>query len=136
MTTIRFPSVIPSSMEFSPPEFPIGEDVSIGGVYTRRKFGNKPSEGRLQTEFNNISNSLAAEILGLHLQSKGLAAIIFDRSFFSGAGTELRMYLSNQAYPGLSWFFVKGSPPRIGRVEGGGQISNVSVEFAARLVVG
>lgn len=136
MSTVQFPLIIPSSMEFSPPEFPIGEDVSIGGVYTRRKFGNRPSEGRLQTEFRNISNSIAAEMLGLHLQSKGLAAIIFDQSFFSGAGADLRPYLNNQAYPGLSWFFVKGSPPRISRVEGGGQISNVSVEFAARLVAG
>lgn len=134
MSTVNFPNVVPSSMEFTPPEFPIGEDVSIGGVYTRRRFSNRASEGRLQVEFRNIDNSLAAAIVAAHHQSKGTASIVFDTSFFNGAGGELTPYLNNTAYPGLAWFFLKGSPPRISRVEGGGQLSNVSLEIAARLV--
>ena len=136
MSTVDFPLIVPSSMEFSPPEFPIGEDVSIGGVYTRRRFGNRPSEGRLQTEFSNVANSIAASVLKSHLDSGGLASINFDSSFFSGAGVELLVYLNNSAYQGLSWYFTKGSPPRINRVEGGGQLSNMSIEFVARLVAG
>jgi hypothetical protein len=135
MSTVDFPDVIPSSMEFVAPEFPIGEDVSIGGVYTRRRFSNRASEGRLQVEFRNVDNSVAAAILAAHNRSKGTASIVFSPNFFSGAGSGLTNYLDNSAYPGLAWFFVKGSPPRIVRVEGGGRISNVSLELAARLVV-
>lgn len=134
MSTVNFPNVIPSSMEFTAPEFPIGEDVSIGGVYTRRRFGNRAGDGKLQLEFKNIPNSVAAAIISCHHQSKGTASILFNVSFFSGAGSELLPYLNNVNYPGLAWFFVKNSPPRISRVEGGGQLSSVSLELAARLV--
>lgn len=136
MNFVQFPLVVPSSMSFSPPEFPIGEDVSIGGVYTRRKFGNLPAEGRLQAEFRNISNTLYAQILSVHFQSKGVAAIIFDSSFFNGAGNDLLPYLNASIYPGLNWFFVKGSPPKGDRVEGAGELVNVSLEVAARLTSG
>lgn len=135
MNPIDFPEIIPSSMDFDPPLFPIGVDRSLGGITTRRKYGNRPSDGRLRVEFRNISNAICANILSIHFASGGLAPVRFRDSFFSGSGSQLKPYLDGSAYQGLSWYFIEDSPPRISRVEGGGEISNMSIEFAARLVI-
>jgi hypothetical protein len=133
---IQFPDLVPTDMSFDPPQWPVGEDVSIGGVYTARRFGSKPSEGRLNVEFENIANSAAASVYAAHALCKGIESVIFYESFFNGAGPELLPYLNASAYPGLRWFFVKDAPPRIRRVKGGSSLSSMSIEFRARLVAG
>jgi hypothetical protein len=135
MSSIQFPDITPSSMDFTPPRFPVGVDTSLGGVTTRRRFGNRQYDGRLAVEFRNIANSICAETLLAHVQTGGLTSIIFYDSFFLGAGADLKPFLDCSAYQGLSWYFVEESPPRINRIEGGAEISNMSVEFAARLVL-
>lgn len=134
MNFIQFPSITPSSMNFDPPVFPVGVEKTVSGVTVRRRFGNRPTDGRLSVEFRNISNAICANILLIHLQSKGLAPILFDNSFFLGAGPDLQAYLNCDAYQGLSWYFIEESPPRLSRVEGAAELSNLSVEFAARLI--
>lgn len=134
MNFVEFPDITPSSMDFTPPRFPVGSDTSLGGVTSRRKFGNRPSEGRLQVEFRNISNFTCSQILLACIQSRGLAPIAFKESFFLGAGPDLKPYLDCSAYPGLLWFFIEESPPRINRVEGGSEVSNMSLELAAKLL--
>lgn len=134
MNFIQFPSITPSSMNFDPPVFPVGVEKTVSGVTVRRRFGNRPTDGRLSVEFRNISNAICANILLIHLQSKGLAPILFDDSFFLGAGPDLQAYLNCDAYQGLSWYFIEESPPRLSRVEGAAELSNLSVEFAARLI--
>ena len=134
MSIIDFPDITPSSMDFVAPRFPVGVDTSLGGFTTRRRFGNRQYDGRLTVEFRNIPNSVCAQILLMHKESKGLAAIFFKDSFFNGAGEEYKPYLDCSAYQGLAWYFVEESPPRANRIEGGAQLSNLSVEFVARLV--
>lgn len=122
-------------MDFTPPRFPVNSETSIGGVTTRRKYGNRQYEGRLVVEFRNIANSICADTLSIHVQTKGLAPVIFYESFYLGAGSDLKPFLDCTAYQGLSWYFIDDSPPRINRVEGGAEISNMSIEFAAKLVL-
>lgn len=135
MNPVQFPSITPSSMDFTPPRFPISSETSIGGVTTRRKFGNRQYEGRLVVEFRNIANSICADVLSAHVQTKGLAPVVFSESFYLGAGGDLKPFLDCTAYQGLNWYFIDDSPPRINRVEGGAEISNMSIEFAAKLVL-
>jgi hypothetical protein len=135
MNFIQFPDIVPASMDFTPPRFPVGSDLSLGGVTTRRKFSNRQYDGRLVVEFRNIPNSICAQVLSAHFQTKGLAPILFNERFFSGAGVELTPYLDCTVYQGLSWYFIDDSPPRISRVEGGAEVSNMSIEFSAKLVL-
>lgn len=128
-----FPSITPSDMTFVPPEFPVGEDTSLGGVSILRRYGNKPVDARLTLEFSNIPNSIVAEIIGGHLQCKGVDYAILPDILFAGAGPELEVFLNSSAYSGLTWHFVQGSPPRVSRVQGGASVSSLSVELRARL---
>jgi hypothetical protein len=134
MNFVQFPDITPSSMDFVAPRFPVGSDTSLGGVSSRRKFGNRQYDGRLTVEFRNISNYLCAQVLLTCINSRGLAPIAFYESFFRGAGDDLRLFLDGSAYPGLLWYFIEDSPPRINRVEGGAEVSNMSMELAARLM--
>jgi hypothetical protein len=134
MNPIDFPDITPSSMDFDPPRFPVGSDTSLGGFTTRRKFSNRQYDGRMRIEFRNIPNAVCAQILLAHIESKGIAPLNLKDSFFNGSGDALRPYLTAAAYQGLAWYFIEDSPPRISRVEGGGEISNMSLELAARLV--
>lgn len=135
MNPVQFPDITPSSMDFTPPRFPVGAETSIGGVTTRRKFGNRQYDGRLIVEFRNIANSICAGVLLTHASTGGLAPLSFFDSFFLGAGSELRPFLDCTAYQGLKWYFIEDSPPRINRVEGGAEISNMSIEFSAKIVL-
>jgi hypothetical protein len=135
MISVQFPDIIPASMDFVAPRFSVGSDTSLGGVSTRRRFGNRQYDGRLTVEFRNISNAICAQVLLLHLQSGGLAPISFSDSFFRGSD-ELKPFLDCSAYQGLSWYFIEDSTPRINRVEGGASVSNMSIEFAAKLLAG
>lgn len=134
MSFVEFPDIIPASMDFVAPRFAVGSDTSLGGVSTRRKFGNRQYDGRLTVEFRNLSNDMCAQIYLLHYQSNGLSPIQFKQSFFYGAGDDLQLFLDCSAYPGLLWYFIEDAPPRLSRVEGGASVSNLSVEFAARLL--
>lgn len=136
MNFVQFPDITPSSMDFVAPRFPVGSETGLSGASSRRRFGNKQYDGRLTVEFRNISNTVCAEILTIHANSKGLAPIAFNDSFFSGAGPDLKPFFDCSVYPGLLWFFIEDSPPRINRVEGGAELSNVSIEFAAKLISG
>lgn len=135
MNPVQFPDIIPSSMDFTPPRFPVSSETSIGGVTTRRKFSNRQYDGRLVVEFRNIANTICADTLIRHIETRGLAPVIFYDNFFLGAGQELKPFLDCTAYQGLMWYFIEESPPRINRVEGGAAVSNMSIEFAAKLVV-
>lgn len=133
MNFVEFPDIVPFSMDFVPPRFPISSDTSLGGVSVRRKFGNRQYDGRLILEFRNITNFMCAQVLLTCVNSKGLAPIEFKDSFFQGAGDDLKLFLDGSAYPGLLWYFIEDSPPRINRAEGGAELSNMSLELAARL---
>lgn len=133
MNPVQFPDIIPASMDFVAPRFSVGSDTSLGGISTRRRFGNRQYDGRLTVEFRNISNAVCAQVLLMHAQTGGLAPIEFKDSFFRGAA-ELQPFLDCSAYPGLAWYFIEDSTPRLNRVEGGAEVSNMSLEFTARLL--
>lgn len=133
---VSFPAITPVDMEFTPPEFPVGEDVSLGGVSILRRYGNRAAEGKLSMQFENISDDVAAQIVTAHAQCKGTDSLTIPPAVFYGASASLLPYLNANAYPGLTWHFVQGSPPRVRRVQGGGSLSSVSVELRARLGYG
>lgn len=120
-------------MSFVPPRFAVGVDTSIGGVSSRRRFGNRQYDARLNVEFRNIPNSVYAQMLIVHKDSKGLAPVSFLDSFFRGAGAPLQGFLDGSQYAGLAWYFIEDSPPRGDRVEGGLELCNVSIEFIGRV---
>jgi hypothetical protein len=130
---VTFPNVTPAEMTFTPPEYPVGEDTSLGGVSITRRYGNRPVDARLSMEFSNIPNSIIAQIIAAHNNCKSVDSLILPDLLFQGAEEDLKQFLNASAYQGLTWHFVQGSPPRVSRAQGGAQVGNVSVELRAKL---
>lgn len=122
-----FPAVVPSSMTFSAPEFPVRSNTSLSGVVSRRLFGNRGSRSSLRLSFNNISDTVASEFLNAWNLSKGqLEALVVPSIVFTGASAALASYLQSGG-DDLTWHF--GEPPQVDRVSPG--ISNLTVTLEA-----
>lgn len=115
--SVTFPSIQPTSCNYTPPEFPFTTSVSQSGVRSYRLWGNKASDALLDIEFRNISEANGAAILDAFKQAKGpiepltLPSIIF--SGLSNAGLIAELSQSTAI-----WYFDRDSPPSLERVPG------------------
>lgn len=122
-----FPSVIPTGMDFTAPEFPVRSNTSLSGVVSRRIFGNRGSRAVLSLTFDNVSDTIAAEFLDVWNEARGpFESITVPSIVFDGASTELLNYLVDGG-DSLEWHFSE--PPQIQRVYP--SISNVRVTLEA-----
>jgi len=122
-----FPSVTPTSMDFTAPEFPVKSNSSLSGVVSRRIFGNRGSRAVLSMNFDNLTDAVAVEFLNAWKEAKGqfdnltVPAVVFD-----GADDALSDYLADGG-DALAWHFAE--PPQLQRVKPG--ISSVRVRLEA-----
>lgn len=122
-----FPSVTPTSMDFTAPEFPVKSNSSLSGVVSRRIFGNRGSRAVLSMNFDNLTDAVAVEFLNAWKEAKGpfdsltVPAIVFD-----GADATLSAYLTDGG-DALTWHFAE--PPQLQRVKPG--ISSVRIALEA-----
>ena len=122
-----FPSVTPTSMDFTAPEFPVKSNSSLSGVVSRRIFGNRGSRSVLSMNFDNLADAIAAEFLTAWKSAKGqFEAINVPSIVFDGAAGELADLLSDGG-DSLAWHFAE--PPQLQRVKPG--ISSVRVVLEA-----
>jgi hypothetical protein len=83
--------------------------------------------------FANIPHEAGAEILGCYATASWIESLTLPPIIFNGVGAELLALISS-AGSGLSWYFVKGSPPTLQRVKGsGGRLVTVQVRLRAEL---
>lgn len=124
---VNFPAVTPTSLTFTAPEFPVRANTSLSGVVSRRIFGNRGSRSILSLNFDNISDTIAAQFLNTWNTAKGtLTPLIVSATTFNGAGTDLSTYLSAGG-DALTWHFAE--PPEVQRIKPG--ISSVRVTLEA-----
>jgi len=122
-----FPSVTPTSMDFTAPEFPVKSNSSLSGVVSRRIFGNRGSRAVLSMNFDNLADAVAVEFLNAWKEARGqfdsltVPAIVFD-----GADATLSAYLTDGG-DALTWHFAE--PPQLQRVKPG--ISSVRIALEA-----
>lgn len=122
-----FPSVTPSSMDFTAPEFPVKVNFSLSGVASRRLFGNRASNASLSMNFDNVTDAVAAEFLDAWNLSRGQTdALTVPEVVFDGASLALKNYLI-EGGDELSWHFAEA--PQVQRVVPG--ISNVRIALEA-----
>jgi hypothetical protein len=121
-----FPSVTPTSMDFTAPEFPVKTNSSLSGVVSRRIFGNRGSRATLSMNFDNLTDSVAVEFLNSWKDAKGsFDSLTVPSIVFSGAGATLSAYLA-QGGDSLVWHFAE--PPQLQRVSPGVSSVRVSLE--------
>jgi hypothetical protein len=122
-----FPAVTPTALDFTAPEFPVRAQTSLGGVVTRRLFGNRGSKSVLSLSFDNLLDSVAVQFFDAWNDARGpLDSVTVPSAVFDGADTALTAYLSDGG-DALTWHFAQ--PPQVQRVKPG--ISSVRVTLEA-----
>ena len=123
----NFPSVTPTSMDFTAPEFPVKANTSLSGVVSRRLFGNRGSRSVLDMNFDNLSDDVASLFFDAWNECKGtLESLTVPSIVFDGASSALIAYLLDGG-DDLAWHFAE--PPQLQRVSPG--ISTVRVVLEA-----
>lgn len=122
-----FPAITPSSLDFTAPQYPVRANTSLSGVVSRRIFGNRAGSASLTIEFQNIRNSVAAQVLNTWKASRGsLDVVTLPAQVFADAGVQLAAFMADGG-DALSWHFA--GPPKVTRTALG--YSNVSVSLEA-----
>lgn len=66
-----FPSLVPSSRQYKPGDYPVKSNMMMDGFETRILFGNKRFGATLTLQYQNIPDSAANEFLNHYNDRKG-----------------------------------------------------------------
>lgn len=125
--TFVFPSLRPTSRNFTPPQHVNRKSTAQNGRQVRTLVAATSSNAALSLRYDNISNALAADIYTIY-NAHGLSKpVTLPEDVFSGASGALKDYLQLVGSD-LEWYFAE--PPEIESVIKG--VSTVSLTFAAR----
>ena len=136
-TQIQFPDIKPSSISFTPGDYPETIFESLDGTKTYLRFGNQPINATLNLSFSNLHDTDTANILNSYFSSKADPTNYINLSFRSGAlagvtddqaSTSLKQRIGKYNSP-LKWRF--NNPPTVTSTFNG--LSNVSCSFVACL---
>ncbi len=125
----RFPSLKPTSRNYTAGDYPSKEYRSLSGVVAKRSFGNRSTGYKLEVEFANISQSDLRSILAHYEGEKGtLTSFSLPTTLTAGYGTAASNDLlsPNNA---IRWFYA--GPPEIQSVLR--DLSTVRVQFIGEL---
>lgn len=124
----QFPSIKPTTRAFKLGSFPVKTYRALSGATVKRAFGNRASGYELQLGFDNISDTITAQLLAHYNGSSGG----FDRftlpaDLFAGMTDTLRGYI--QAPTSIRWEYA--GPPEVQSVYTGR--SRVSITLIGEL---
>lgn len=123
MSVAAFPAVKPSSRAWTPGSFPSRTFNTLSGNETRILLGAKPVGASLSITFNNLRESVIAQITNHFFVAKGSY-----ETFGLPSATFAGMSSFDGVTPsGFAWRYA--SPPSVDWVSPG--IGNVSVSFLA-----
>jgi hypothetical protein len=130
--TVTFPTLEPTSRSFVAPRWPTSGITSQSGVTTRRLWGSRPSQARLNLSFDNISDDNAGLIVAAYNSAKGATTeLTLPNVLFNGASAALTGWLDTTSTgAGMKWFF-SDEPPTVESVAPGR--SSVRVVLVAEL---
>lgn len=123
-----FPSLKPSSRQFTPGTYPTKTYRALSGATVKRSFGNKPHSYELSLDFNNIPDTTLDQILSHYSDSYGgFSRFALPNSIFAGMSTAIRNRI--QSPNGITWEYA--GPPQVESIYPG--ISSVSISFLGEL---
>jgi hypothetical protein len=132
MTTAQpFPTIKPTSRNYSPGTYPSTNFESLNGTKTHLRYGNKRVNATLKLGFSNISDADAALILANYESvNSDWDYVTFDRGYATSGvtNTSLLAYLKESG-SSLKWRY--SGPPSVTSTFKGK--SNVSCSFVACL---
>jgi hypothetical protein len=130
--TVTFPTLEPTSRSFVAPRWPTSGITSQSGVTTRRLWGSRPSQARLNLSFDNISDDNAGLIVAAYNSAKGATTeLTLPNVLFNGASAALTGWLNTTSTgAGMKWFFAE-EPPTVESIAPGR--SSVRVVLVAEL---
>jgi hypothetical protein len=129
--SITFPSIKPSQREFDMGQFPVKKYRALSGAVAKRSFGNKAHSYRLSVSFENVNDSILAQIWAHYNTTfAGFEGFALPDAMFAGMDATTRSYI--QAPSGIEWEYT--APPTVQSVING--ISTVSIEFEGNLIAG
>ena len=131
---VAFPAIEPTEQpDFTMPEIPGSESISVSGLRSYRQRGSRAVDAPMSLVFGNIPHDSGALILGCYVAASWIEPLILPPIIFNGISSDLLAFFAN-ANSGLSWYFQKGSPPTLQRVKGsGGRLVTVQVSLRAEL---
>jgi len=129
---VTFPTIEPTSRNFTSPKWPTSGLTTQSGVTTRRLWGSRPSQAQLGLTFTNITDDNAALILAAYHDAKGATTdLSLPSIIFNGASTNLANWLNTASTgAGMKWFFTE-EPPSVESVAP--NRSTVTVRLVAEL---
>ncbi|MFZ9261291.1 MAG: hypothetical protein ACO23G_12775 [Limnohabitans sp.] len=131
MAAVAFPALVPSGRRYNPGRYPQAEFKALNGATTTLRYGNRRFDAELDLQFQNVTDTQAAQLLALYEQTM----VADDWVTFTaadgagGASTPLANYIREVGGSGLRWRFSE--PPSVDSVKPG--LSTVAVRFIGRL---
>jgi hypothetical protein len=118
----------PTSRRFTPGGYSFSAAQTVNGREVRRLWGNMPNDASLELEYENISESIAVEMLNLYDKSYGdYSSVALPAEVLAGADGVLQQEMTLTGV-GLKWYFAE--PPRIVSVFPG--ICSMSLRFKGK----
>tara|TARA_B100001063_G_scaffold76491_2_gene70752 strand:+ start:624 stop:1022 length:399 start_codon:yes stop_codon:yes gene_type:complete len=127
-----FPAIVPSSRKFVPGERPETQFRAQNGATTFVSFGNRPVDCQLELIFNNIDDSIAAEILDHYRSVLTSDYVMFDNDHGLGGMLPVLQSSVDSGTGDLKYRYSK--PPEVTSVFPG--VSSVVCSFTGYLFGG
>lgn len=112
-----FPSLTPSSRNFTPGVYPQREYRALSGAVVKRTFGNKPYGAKLKLEYENVPDSTAVTLINHYqLQTSTNSRFTLSTNVTAGMSSSLATLASASA-DNLRWEYAE--PPEVSSVRPG-----------------
>jgi len=120
--TTAFPTIAPSSRSVTLGQFPVKRFTTIAGTGATRAYGSQPFNASLSLQYDNITDTLALEIVEAHEAAYGSKnALALPPEVWDGMDLNLRVRLERD----YTWRFAE--PPQLTSVHPG--ISSIGVKL-------
>lgn len=132
--TVIFPTLRPTSRQYTPPKWPVTGTTSQSGVSSRRLWGSAPSQGSLSLSFDNRPTADGVAVIEAYKRARGnIDDIDLPESIFDGDSDMYEEIQSAFVQYGLRWYFVE-QPPAVESIVKG--VCSIRVNLSAELRIG
>jgi len=106
----QFPPIKPSNRSFRLGNLPVKVYRALSGATTKRAFGNRATGYELKLDYDNISDSITAQLLAHYNGSNGtFERFTLPADLFAGMSDTLRSYIQSPA--SIMWEYA--APPEV-----------------------
>jgi hypothetical protein len=124
----QFPGIKPAERSFRLGQYPVKSYRALSGATVKRAFGNRAYGYELQLSFNNISDTLTAQLIDhYNATSGGFERFTLPAELFAGMSTTLAGKIQSPTQ--IKWEYT--NPPEVKSVINGR--STVTINLAGEL---